>query len=68
MKAIEPRKLLCDAAVYNLPTPTKEGYAFDGWYLDSEFTNKVTGTFRMPKSDATLCVRFVKNETGTATK
>lgn len=68
VKAIEPRKLLYDAAVYNLPTPTKEGYTFDGWYLDSEFTNKVTGTFHMPKSDATLYARFVKNETETATE
>ncbi len=25
----------------SLPEPTKEGYAFDGWYLDSELTEEV---------------------------
>lgn len=27
----------------NLLTPTKEGYIFEGWYLDSKFTQKVEG-------------------------
>ncbi len=26
-----------------LPVPTKEGYTFDGWYYDKEFTKKVDG-------------------------
>ena len=25
-----------------LPTPTKSGYVFDGWYSDSELTNEIT--------------------------
>ena len=25
----------------NLPTPKKDGYKFDGWYLDSSYSNKV---------------------------
>ena len=24
---------------YNLPTPSKEGYTFDGWYFDNEYNN-----------------------------
>lgn len=24
--------------LYQLPTPTKEGYTFEGWYFDSKFT------------------------------
>ena len=27
---------------YNLPTPVRSGYTFDGWYLNSDFTNKIT--------------------------
>lgn len=26
----------------DLPSPTREGYVFDGWYTDKEFTNQVT--------------------------
>ena len=26
--------------LYQLPTPEKEGYTFEGWYLDSKLTNK----------------------------
>lgn len=28
----------------DLPSPTREGYVFDGWYTDKEFTNQVTST------------------------
>ena len=32
-----------EGADYTLPTPTREGYEFDGWYLNAEFTGeKVT--------------------------
>lgn len=31
-------------AVGELPTPTKEGYTFDGWYLDSNFTQALSST------------------------
>ncbi len=36
-----------------LPVPTKTGYTFDGWYTDSEKTNKVTDILRVNK-DMTL--------------
>ena len=29
-----------ELSTYELPTPTKEGYTFEGWYFDSELTNK----------------------------
>ena len=31
-----------ETADYTLPTPTKTGYTFDGWYTEAAFTNKVT--------------------------
>lgn len=30
-----------------LPTPTKTGYKFEGWYYDSEFKNKVETEFKV---------------------
>ncbi len=33
-----------------LPTPEKVGYKFDGWYLDSEMTQKVTEDFKISKN------------------
>ena len=31
----------------NLPTPTKTGYTFQGWYLDSNFQTQVTSTTKV---------------------
>lgn len=36
-----------------LPVPAKTGFVFDGWYTDSQRTNKVADTFRVNK-DMTL--------------
>ena len=36
-----------------LPAPTKVGFTFDGWYTDSERTNKITDSIRVNK-DMTL--------------
>jgi len=38
--------------------PTKPGYDFIGWYLDSDFTIPITETFRMPARDVTLYARW----------
>ena len=31
--------------LYELPTPTKVGYKFEGWYSDSKLTTKITGGY-----------------------
>jgi len=36
-----------------LPTPTKSGYIFDGWYEDKAFTKKVNGTTYEVEPDTT---------------
>ena len=42
---LENTKVCRGCAVYSdLPTPTKSGYIFDGWYYDSALTKKVEGT------------------------
>ena len=33
-----------------IPTPTREGYTFDGWYTDAAYTKKFTGTTVPDKS------------------
>ena len=32
-----------ETATFTLKTPTKTGYIFDGWYLEEDFKNQVTG-------------------------
>lgn len=38
---------------------TKDGYAFDGWYLDEYFTNKVEDFGELPLRNINLYVHFV---------
>ena len=38
------RDVVTNGETYNLPTATKTGYTFDGWYLDSNFTTKITNS------------------------
>ena len=40
----------------NDPTPTKEGYIFDGWYLDSECTKSVTYYYYATFIDSNITV------------
>lgn len=42
-----------------LLTPTKEGYIFDGWYLDSELKEKFDET-TMPVRNITLYGRWIE--------
>ena len=62
VSAIESQKMIAGNRV-TLPQPTKTGYTFNGWYTDSEFTNKVDNYYVMPDSDIVLYARFTKNET-----
>ncbi len=36
--------------VSELKVPHKDGYAFDGWYLDNAYTQKLTGDFEITES------------------
>ena len=46
-----------------LPIPTKEGYVFEGWYLDLAFTNRVTASTIVTKSTSHLLyARWIPNE------
>ena len=51
---------LADLSYY---TTTKEGYKFDGWYLDQNLTNKVT-TLKMD-ADKTVYAKWIKKYTVT---
>lgn len=42
---------------YNLPTPTKEGYEFIGWYLNSDFSGEMITSITI-KSDTTVYAKW----------
>ncbi len=45
-------------------TYEKEGYTFEGWYLDAELTQKFTGFDRNNPADLTLYAKTTKNAAG----
>ena len=47
----------------SLETPYKEGYIFDGWYLDFELTNKVTDKLdTSKKQNIVLYAKWIKEK------
>lgn len=42
----------------DLPTPTKSGYIFEGWYKDYSFSNKITNNYFFPEKNCTLYARW----------
>lgn len=46
-----------------LPTPTKDGYAFDGWYTEREGGSKITEAYPIPLADATYYAHWTSLET-----
>jgi len=42
--AVSAISVITSEAYETLPTPTKNGYVFDGWYKDTGLTNKVTAS------------------------
>lgn len=44
----------------DIPIPTKTDYVFEGWYLDSNYTTKVTGDLTINKN-TTLYARYYKS-------
>lgn len=41
-----------------LPTPTREGYTFDGWYTESTFVNRVTRIAKRSSGDKTFYAKW----------
>lgn len=56
--SIAPQKYDCDEVVSTLPTVSKEGYEFLGWY-DGE--TKVEAGFKMPAKDLALTAKWEEN-------
>ena len=48
-------------AIINLPILDKEGHVFQGWYLDSNFTNRFD-LVRMPSKNITLFAKWLLAE------
>lgn len=49
-----------EGMTYLLPIPTKEGYLFDGWYLDSNFTKRIKRITKDDKCDFDIYAKFKK--------
>lgn len=50
----------CDGA--SLPTPTKTGYTFDGWYKESTFKNKLTSVAKDTAMNLYLYAKWTLNK------
>ena len=51
-------RIVSGKAITEEPIPVKKNFAFAGWYLDKEFTQKVEFPF-IPQADCTLYAEFV---------
>ena len=61
-------KTLNEGAAYgNLPTPTRSGYTFDGWYTNADGGSKV-GANTTIKGNTTIYAHWTKNDTPTPVK
>lgn len=62
--SVSPKnKSLNEGASYgNLPTPTRSGYKFDGWYTSVNGGNKVSSSTTI-KDNTTIYAHWTKNET-----
>lgn len=50
-----------DTETFSLPIPTKEGYDFDGWYSNAEFTGeKVTQIVKDTDKDTIVYAKWIK--------
>ncbi|MDD4211629.1 MAG: InlB B-repeat-containing protein [Clostridia bacterium] len=55
-----PPVYISAGSLIELPTPTRTGYSFEGWYLNAGLTEPFTAT-TMPASDLTLYAKWVIN-------
>lgn len=52
----------CGSSSFKLPTTSKEGYTFDGWYIDKGLTKKLDGIFI--KDAYNSLIEFIPDEIG----
>jgi len=50
-----------NGTIEDMPTPTRTGYTFDGWYTDTEYTTKVENGYTVT-SDMELFARWIPNK------
>ena len=55
------REYIVGGAYGTLPTTSKTGYAFDGWYTSSTFTTEVTSSSTVSSSVSTLYAKWTPN-------
>ena len=48
--------------IITLQDPTREGYTFEGWYLDSTCTNSITEIDPQNRKDYTIYAKWIANE------
>jgi uncharacterized repeat protein (TIGR02543 family) len=58
---LESRTLLFESVIENLDTPTKIGNTFQGWFRNSNLTNKVNLPFTMPAENTTFYAKWEVN-------
>ena len=58
--SFEPTTVLIEGSEYYLPYPKKEGYFFNGWYLDTDYTKRVYKIDDTIHSDVTLYAKYSK--------
>ncbi len=52
-----------DSKYGELPTPTKEGYKFIGWYSDKKYTNEITSSTKVTEyKDHTIYAKWEENK------
>ena len=52
---------ILDQEYGELPTPTKVGYTFEGWYSDAELTNKIISTSIVSNTVNKLYAKYTEN-------
>ncbi|MFH1693468.1 MAG: InlB B-repeat-containing protein [Bacillota bacterium] len=48
---------------FELPTPVKEGYSFDGWFVDEELTNPFAFAFLLSSTSLTVYAKWISGIT-----
>ena len=56
------RNVEYEHAIGTLPIPTKEGYTFNGWYVNSDFTGSPIDATYVPTADTPLYAKWTINQ------